>query len=537
VRGGGSLHVLVEGDGAAVPREAAGARVTLTLDDGATRVAFVHRDGSHLSGHERGVRFGLGAPRVVRVEVARPDGTLTERALASLGAIQHTFVRNRPGTTHGETAMPAVPSLLARLAAAAALLSVPAAAETLRVPQDHPTIQAAVDAAVDGDTILISAGTYAEEVQVAGKTGLILKAKGKVVLDPAGVQSNGVRLQGAPDTQLIGLRVTGGLTAAIEADDCPGLQLVRCRSEGSFNRGLDVETCDGALLDRCHITDPVGRAIWVHASDAVSVRRCRVERAGEGLRAETGAGLLIERNVLRDVTIGTLRLGVGLGEAVDDSLILRNTIDVASDNGILHFGAGNQFERNVVRDVIGDGFQLGFGDGNSGNTLRRNRVLRATGTGIRGGGALTVLEDNRLVDVGNDGINIQGDGLMATRNRIIRPGADGVVCVSPGATVSHNKVVGPGAIGVLVELGTDGSTIEHNRVTAPGEDGVQVLGNDSTYTGNVVTGAVDDGFQLDGVGNVLTKNRASGSGGFDLQDNAAGANTVDETNHFKTEGP
>jgi hypothetical protein len=80
-RGGRSLRVLVEGDGVAVPREAVGARVTLVLDDGSRRVAFVHRDGSYLSGHERGVRFGLGERRAVEVEVRWPDGTESRQAV------------------------------------------------------------------------------------------------------------------------------------------------------------------------------------------------------------------------------------------------------------------------------------------------------------------------------------------------------------------------------------------------------------------------------------------------------------------------
>jgi len=81
-RGGRALSVVPEGDGQAVPREAVGACVTLTLDDGSRRVAFVHRDGSYLSGHERGVRFGLGARKAVAVEVRWPDGTATRRELA-----------------------------------------------------------------------------------------------------------------------------------------------------------------------------------------------------------------------------------------------------------------------------------------------------------------------------------------------------------------------------------------------------------------------------------------------------------------------
>jgi len=51
----------------------------------------------------------------------------------------------------------------------------------------YATIQDAVDAAVDGDTILIAAGTYAEQVVVDGKSGLtIIGAPGANLLPPAG---------------------------------------------------------------------------------------------------------------------------------------------------------------------------------------------------------------------------------------------------------------------------------------------------------------------------------------------------------------
>ncbi len=44
-----------------------------------------------------------------------------------------------------------------------------AIAETIRVPADHPTIQGAIEAACDGDTIIVSPGTYCEIINFLGK--------------------------------------------------------------------------------------------------------------------------------------------------------------------------------------------------------------------------------------------------------------------------------------------------------------------------------------------------------------------------------
>lgn len=101
--------------------------------------------------------------------------------------------------------------------AAAGLVAAPAAAATILVPADHPTIQGAIDAAVDGDQVIVAPGTYGESIDLLGKEISVRSSSGaaSTTIDAGGTDVV-VRCESGETaaSQLIGFTITGGAAVA-----------------------------------------------------------------------------------------------------------------------------------------------------------------------------------------------------------------------------------------------------------------------------------------------------------------------------------
>jgi hypothetical protein len=101
-------------------------------------------------------------------------------------------------------------ALLAILAITLSVASAPAT--TIHVPQDYATIQAGIDAAAPGDTVLVACGSYAEH-EIALRTGVRLFGETGdpdcVVVDAQG-QGCVLVADGVADLIVAGITLTGG---------------------------------------------------------------------------------------------------------------------------------------------------------------------------------------------------------------------------------------------------------------------------------------------------------------------------------------
>lgn len=163
---------------------------------------------------------------------------------------------------------------------------------TLNVPGDYPSIQAAIVAASEGDTVLVAPGTYVEELDYLGKAITVASSHGSGVTILSNVNSAVSFVNGeGPGSVLRGFKVTGNDSsrAAIHG---PGTspRILQCvirgnRTSTALAAGV---VCDGTLVD-CRIVDNANGNGTGGVAGALVLRRCVLE----GNQGYDGAAALL----------------------------------------------------------------------------------------------------------------------------------------------------------------------------------------------------------------------------------------------------
>jgi parallel beta-helix repeat protein len=263
-----------------------------------------------------------------------------------------------------------------------------ARAATIMVPADYPTIQAAVAAAIVGDTVLVQPGIYAESVRVeAGRHGLTIAAADDrnppiligeggasgpgIVIDRADDVTirnivvrggaEGVRVEHALDTMLRGLRLEGNGVGiyflrggrhtvvaseilgtlsgeAIRVQRSPEVVVRNVVIDGAGRDGILVDRSRHVTIDNATVTNVQGRhGIMMIASPASTIANCTVRRSRlDGIRIRRSPELTLRRNDADDNGM--------VGVRIHRSFPFGSVQDVMA--------AGNEAIGNGLRDVV-----------------------------------------------------------------------------------------------------------------------------------------------------------------------------------------
>ncbi len=366
----------------------------------------------------------------------------------------------------------------------------PAAADTIRVPQDVPLLQDAVDGATDGDEILVSKGDYPSLV-INQKVNLSIRAKGKVRIGSAG----------------------DGGGAALQITTCNFISISKLRFESTPGDSVMLFDSEDVTLCGVRVSDAGGRAVHVDDCSDITLEKVRIDGTGlEGIRTDGSQRVTIEKCLVMDTGGDAIALSSGNNALpTDDSTVCRTRIVRPGDDGLDINGSGNHAEKVIVRDADEDAFEVDTDGAGSDNSFLKCKAIKPAFNGFEIGGSMNTLEQSTVVRPGEDGIALRGTGAHEVlKCRVQKPFFDGFFLVG----------------------GSIGNTLTDNKVAGASDDGIDVQTTGNAITGNKVAGSDDNGLEVQSTGNTFTENKVRGSGDFDIADSAGGNTYVD--NKFKT---
>jgi len=317
----------------------------------------------------------------------------------------------------------------ARLQAAAFLLSalvpafisLPAEAATRRVgpTRTYTTIRSAAQAAQNGDSVLIDAGTYTGDVTAWNATDLVVRGVGgRAVLRANGAQEGGKgiwvvygRNFTAENIEFSGAAVPDGNGAGIRNDTSGFLVVRNCYfhdNENGILGGADSMLIEYSTFDHNGIGDP-GRThnmyIW---GRSVTVRYTYTHRAVIGHNIKTrGENNYILYNRIMDESDGTASYSIDVPDC-GRTYIIGNVIEQGpnTDNStIISYGAESSLHTQdlyVVNNTIVNNRSAGgtfISIGGSTPTKVRNNIFYGPGTPWSGG---SVTPSNNYVSTAYD---------------------------------------------------------------------------------------------------------------------------------------
>ena len=268
-------------------------------------------------------------------------------------------------------------------------------ATTLVVPDQAPTIQAALDARPD--SVLVRPGTYAETLMVIERVTLMGLSD-----EPAGRPSvRGLTLHPENWGPFVvrGLRVEG--LTFLAGGGVSEFYFTQCDLSGGVsdnikNYNIWFSQCsiagpldlwaDSASLDSCQVTGNV-----INAKSHLTVRGCTLQ--GGGVSCPRDGGCVVENCAIRGGGIGIRSSGDGLNAS-------NNVIEGCRGAAVLVDGSDATITNNVIRNC-GAGIDVSYAGGLS---VVGNSVTNIVGTGLAVGEGDAEIVGNVFAWCGANGV-------------------------------------------------------------------------------------------------------------------------------------
>ena len=153
----------------------------------------------------------------------------------------------------------------------------PSYSATINIPDDYPTIQAGINASVNGDTVLVAPGTYTENINFSGKAIVLLSSGGR---DATSITS------ASSGTVVVTFSSSEDTTSILDGFTIDGLSTSRgvyCVGAGPIIKNCEIKFC---------VFNDDGPGIYCENS-AAKIRYNLIHNNQTGVSA-TGGGICVK---------------------------------------------------------------------------------------------------------------------------------------------------------------------------------------------------------------------------------------------------
>ncbi len=266
-------------------------------------------------------------------------------------------------------------------------------AATINVPADQPTIQAGINAAVNGDTVLVAPGTYIENIDFIGKAITVKSSGGSkvTIIDGGKVGTVVTFISGeSQSTVLSGFTIQNGVAPL--SSQGGGINIVNSSPAIRNNIVTQNTACGGgggiSLINGAPLI--VGNTISHNSQISI----CSGGSGGGGISINGGTGAQILGN---RIVNNTFPPGSGISLNAGGSPLIQNNIIADNDSGLNGSGGGfyivNESNPTIVQNLIyanhagmGGGIYLLPPLGTAGSIIVSNTIVDNTGS--QGGSAI-----------------------------------------------------------------------------------------------------------------------------------------------------
>ncbi len=404
-------------------------------------------------------------------------------------------------------------------------------AATIRVPQHHSTVQAAVDAASSGDTVLVSAGTYGERIHL--KRGVTLRSVGDdsrgaiglrraemTILDGGGDSGDKAGVQMAESATLDGFTITN---VGLYDDKTWNLHHATQGEQQGYEQIGEPGTTGVAIIgvtctvrnNIVHHNGNTGIGILgvegVRSTPQVVANVC-YRNMGGGIGSMRGSTAVIESNscyenfyagightrssplVFNNLCYGNVRGGIGISEG--SSPVVRGNRCHHNRRAGIGIRTGNDTRPLIEENDCYENDMTGIGSREeAAPVIRGNRCYRNKFAGIGSRTKATpLILDNDCYENGMSGIGQQSDATTVLINNHCHhnktSGIGFADCDKGQSTLLNNQVIDNASVAIGIHSGWTVRLIGNNLSREGGLPPIVMIfaGAKATFSDNTIQG-------------------------------------------------